>query len=540
MSAPKIFRNSRLTSGAAPARTALVLFAAMLLAAAGCAAPPVPPTPTPVPLGTATATVTQFIFPPTFTPAPTGLPTGTPTPGPSRTPFPTETLGPTLPASPTPLVQVLTASDEDQPFATSRLLFLDGNQPRIWSPGAAALIPVAEDLFEGAFDRISFSRGGAYIAASSVEPTGIVVAVYNRFTEEIVRSIRPEEESLFDLAISPNGLWLAFITSSELAVVQPTVTPTPSGTITATEAPAGTPAGTPTTTPTPTATPQTGSVFERRIYLVDLLEDNSPRFVAECTLNCTGITWTPESDYFVWGQADGLWGAGTGLDVGVTRLLEPFVSGIAGASQTTDSYLPRSISPTGRYILVRKGIRTGTVLAVLDRSTAVLENLPGTGSYTGKGIGATWLTGDALFIARPGILSLELLPAGEIWGLAPGEGGSMFVKLGEFPLPGGTDARPDAPVELPDGRIGFSLVNLRDGNDASVNGLYILDPATGVLERVNYLPLLLVDELVWLPDLTGALVISESRLLFVPAGFGPVYSMRLLLGTNACCFRWIP
>jgi hypothetical protein len=188
---------------------------------------------------------------------------------------------------------------------------------------------------------------------------------------------------------------------------------------------------------------------------------------------------------------------------------------------------------------VRNGIRTGTVLSVLDRATDTLENLPGTGSYTGVGTGMTWLSDDTLFIARPGIASLGLLPAGELWGL-PGTGDSLFVKLAEFPFPGSVDVRPGAPVELPDGRIGFSLVNLRDGNDAAVNGLYVLDPDSGELVRINYLPLVLVNELVWLPDLSGALVLSESRLLFVPAGFGPVYSMRLLLGTDACCFRWIP
>jgi hypothetical protein len=512
-----------------------LLCAILCLCLAACTPPTVVPTPTPAPQRSPTATVTQFIFPPTFTPTEAGPPTLTNTPGPSRTPVPTETLGPTLPPSPTPLVEILTASAADGPFVTSRLLFLDDFLPRIWDPGTGGILSVGPGILPENFDRISLSRGGAYIAVSSPGAAGPVIVIYNRFTEEIVRSIPAEGESLFDLAISPNGLWLAYITSTELQAVQPTATPLPSGTPTATPE-AGT---TPTGTPIPTATPSSGSVLEREIYFIDLIEAGGPRFVGDCTLNCTGITWSPGSDLFVWGQANGLWGVVPGPAGDPELLLEPFVSGISGGVQTTDSYLPGSISPSSRFVLVRKGIRTGTVLSVLDRTTGTLENVPGTGAYTGVGTGLTWLSDDSLFIARPGIAGLGLLPAGELWGL-PGTGGSLFVKLAEFPFPGSVDARPDAPVELPDGRIGFSLVNLRDGNDAAVNGLYILDPVSGELERVNYLPLVLVDELLWLPDLSGALVLSESRLLFVPVGFGPVYSMRLLLGTDACCFRWIP
>jgi hypothetical protein len=265
-----------------------------------------------------------------------------------------------------------------------------------------------------------------------------------------------------------------------------------------------------------------------------------PEVVDTCAMPCTGITWSPLSDYIVWGQADGLWGASTGSPEEPELLQEPFVAGVSGSGQTTGSYLPLKFSFSGRYVLVRKGIPAGTVLSVVDRSTGRLENLPGTGAYTGDGTGVAWLTGDALFIARPGIAGLDLLPAGESWGLTPGDPDTLFENLAVFPLPGDSNSRPAAPVQVSDGRVGFSLVNLRDGNDSEVNGLYLLDPGTGTLERVNVLPLVLVDELIWLPDLSGALVLSKSRLLFVPSGFGPVYSMRLLLGTGACCFRWIP
>lgn len=514
-------------------KTGLWVPALFWLAIAGCVPTSALPTQTPGPVIPPSVTATQFVFPPTYTPTLPGTPTETATPGPSRTPFPTSTLGPTLAALPTPLVEVLTASDADQPAASSRLLFLDEFGPQVWDPETGEILAVGVGILPESAALISLSRGGAYIAASTIGASGPVIVVYNRFTEEIIRTIQADGESIFDLSISPSGLLLAYISSSQAAVPEPTNTPVPSGTPT----PEGGATPTATASPSPTATPP-GSPLDRKIFLVDLLEAALPVYLADCKLHCTGITWSPGSDFFVWGQADGLWSAAPGSAADL--VLEPFISGISGGAQTTDSYLPMSISPSGRYVLVRKGIRTGTILSVVDRQTGLDENLPGTGAYTGDAAGLAWLSGDSIFIARPGIAALDLLPAGEVWGLAPGSGESMFVKLAEFPFPGGADTRPSAPVELEDGRIGISLVNVRDGNDAAVNGLYVLDPATGELERVNYLPLILVDELVWLPDLSGALVLSESRLLFVPAGFGPVYSMRLLLGTDSCCFRWIP
>jgi hypothetical protein len=492
------------------------------------------PAPTPVPAGTPTATATRFVFPPTFTPMPTGEPTRTGTPGPSRTPVPTVTLGPTLEPSPTPLVEILTASGADQPFAAARLLFVDDGRALVWDPASGEIFSAGE--LPQNLEQISLSAGGSYIAGAYQVEGRMVVIVFNRVTGEPVRTIELESDDLFDLALSPNGLHLALITVDEIPLEEPTATPEPSGTPTATPEPQDTPTVTPTATPTESA----GLQVDRQIYLVDLSGGGPPETVAGCEDLCTGVVWSPLSDFVAWGQADGLWGASTASPDAPERLLEPFVAGVSGGVQTTGSYLPLEFSPSGRYILIRKGILSGSVLAVVDRTTGRSENLPGSGAYTGDGTGLTWLTGDALFIARPGIAGLDILPAGEIWGLSPGDPESLFVRLAEFPLPGDTGARPSAPIELPDGRIGLSLVNLRDGNDSQVNGLYLLDPATGELERVNYLPLVLVDELIWLPDLSGALVVSRSRLLYVPSGFGPVYSMRLLLGTGACCFRWIP
>lgn len=516
-----------------PVRSALL--ALLWTSLAGCI-PAQTETATPVSISSPAATVTPFLFPSTFTPGPTGQPTGTHTPGPSRTPVPTVTLGPTLEPSPTPLVEILTATSGDSPLVSARLLFVAGGQVRIWDSGTGEILPVGSEALPGDFDRISLSTGGSYFAGTFRAENRIFITVYNRITGEIVRMIEPDGDELFDLALSPNGLRLAFITSVEVIPPQPTATPQATGTGTATPETGETP--TPTASPVPAES--NGSKATRSIFLVDLTGSAPPEFMGVCDGLCTRITWAPGSDFIIWGQSDGLWGVAAAASAEPELLLEPFVEGVSAGLQTTGSFLPISVSPSGRFILVRKGITTGSILAVLDRNSGRSENLPGTGVYTGDGTALTWLPGDALLIARPGIVGLDILPAAEIWALTPGNPDSLFAISAEFILSANHDVRPGAPVALPDGRIGLSLVNLRDGNDADVNGLYLLDPNSGALERVNFLPLVLVEELVWLPDLSGAIVFSDSRLLFVPAGFGPVYSMRLLLGTGACCFKWIP
>jgi hypothetical protein len=428
------------------------------------------------------------------------------------------------------------ASSDDQPFASARLLFIEDGQARIWDPVSAEISSGGVDTVPGDLEHVSLSTGGSYISGLTLVDGVPVVVVFNRVSGDLVRTFELDGAGLYDLALSPNGLSLAYITSEGIPTQTPTTPPQQSGT--PTETPEPTDGATPTPTSTPTGAPQSSVVLT--VNLLDLNGTGPPEVVDTCAMPCTGITWSPLSDYIVWGQADGLWGASTGSPEEPELLQEPFVAGVSGSGQTTGSYLPLKFSLSGRYVLVRKGIPAGTVLSVVDRSTGRLENLPGTGAYTGDGTGVAWLTGDALFIARPGIAGLDLLPAGEIWGLTPGDPDTLFENLAVFPLPGDSNSRPAAPVQVSDGRVGFSLVNLRDGNDSEVNGLYLLDPGTGTLERVNFLPLVLVDELIWLPDLSGALVLSQSRLLFVPSGFGPVYSMRLLLGTGACCFRWIP
>ena len=151
----------------------------------------------------------------------------------------------------------------------------------------------------------------------------------------------------------------------------------------------------------------------------------------------------------------------------------------------------------------------------------------------------TWIPGDVLVIARPGVERLGLLPGIELWSIVQG-GESLFSRFGEYPLEGDFNTAPAAPVSLGDGRLGFTLHNFRAANDPATNGLFLLDLASGIVLQANYLPLMQVNEVHWLQDGSGALVISESRLLFVPAAFSQIYSLSSLLGTDVCCFKWLP
>ena len=70
--------------------------------------------------------------------------------------------------------------------------------------------------------------------------------------------------------------------------------------------------------------------------------------------------------------------------------------------------------------------------------------------------------------------------------------------------------------------------------------MFILETASGISIQVNYLPIVQADFVRWLPDGSGVLIQTSSRLLYVPSGFGQIYSMNSFLGSRLCCFEWLP
>ncbi len=493
----------------------------------------------PASTGGSLASPTPFVFPPTFTPTVAGPPTTTSTPRPSQTPISTLTPGPTLAPSATPLVDIVFASDADQPSISRDLLYFSEGEVRIWDRSTGERNPIGDGLSGETFEGFSSAADGAEIALwRMIAPDTAEITLYSRSAGSVIGTLQIPAGGLLDMKISPDGNWLAYIATEYIPrpTDVPTHTPAPTFTPTTVGFIHPTPTATPTFTPTPVfEVPTSGSVF-----LVRVNSPTNPTLIGECGNHCSGLDWGPLAANFVWGDASGLWEVRPGDAVPAPRqVLEPFLSGVSGSVQTRDSYLPVDWSPSGRFLLVRKGLRQGVIFAVADMVSGRVENLPGTGVYAGPSAGYTWLAGDLFFIARPGVEAQSLLPAGEIWGLDPGAGESIFLPSGSFPFPGDVHTVPSSPQQLPDGRIGFSLVNFRDQNDVETNGIYLLDPVSAVVSKVNVLPFARVEAMEWLPDGSGVVVETASRILFVPPDTARLYSLSAFLGRGSCCFVWV-
>jgi hypothetical protein len=486
------------------------------------------------------SSATPFVFPPTFTPVPAESDTNTPTPRPSRTPLPTATSAPTIQPSPTPLFDIRQATINDQPIITSSLLYFDNGEVRLWDNVTNENRPLDEETLPSDLQGFATSDGGVLIGVASKVDAEVETYIYNRFSEEIISSTSIEADSLVDLSLSPDGSFLV------ISLVEGSETMEGAGEIGVLETPEVTSTETtvgPTPVPSPTATPAAGDDGtdpEHMIYFWDT--QGEPELIGRCNGICTSFLWEPLNRFVVWGDDDGLWRLVTS-ETSISDpeiVLEPFLVAVSASGEKTGSYLPLSISSSGRYVVVRKGIRTGSVLAVVDLEEQIIESLPGTGEYSGGQTGFTWLFGDLLTIARPGVARLEILPAVEVWRVSEEIDGSMFDLFGRYLVSEDYNVITDAPYQLQDGRVGFLVNNFRNPADSSANGVYILDITTGLFEQVNYLPIVQVEQIAWSLDGAGVLIQSASRTLYVPNGYGQIYSVGGLLGRNSCCHQWLP
>ncbi len=482
-------------------------------------------------------TLTQFIFPPTYTPGPSATPTLTPAPRGTRTPVPTATEAPTLAPSATPLYEVIQADTSNLPAIPSNLLYASGGEVRLWEFTTLTVRPLDAEL-PSDFVRVSISNAGLYVAGAQKTEAGLHILIFNRLAGMPVYEVDVKAGELLDLAISPNGAGLVVLIKEggeedgreeNLSTPEMTASPVDPRVVT--------PAPTATRTQTPERT-----IPKTILYFVDLLNSRPPVEVDQCAETCTPVLWLPSSNAFVWGDDEGLQVAEvTGASSPVPEIAaEPYLISVSARAQQTGSYLPLSVSPSGRYVIARKGIYTGSVLAVVDLISGRVESLPGTGAYTGASTGVTWHAGDLVVIARPGIARLELAPAIEIWAIDPNADETMYQLFGLHEISANYDLVPNSPAQLQDGRIGFSLSNFREPDDPQGNGLYVLDQSTGQIVQVNYLPRVTIEAVLWAPDGSSALLQTASRVLYISAGFGQIYSIGPFLGRQGCCYIWVP
>jgi hypothetical protein len=197
-----------------------------------------------------------------------------------------------------------------------------------------------------------------------------------------------------------------------------------------------------------------------------------------------------------------------------------------------------SFSPSGRYLLLSKGPIPDTIPTVFDIPSGRAADIPGSFLYTDPGLSVVWTADDKLAVARAG-LAEEGRPGIEIWQVAP-ETESLLVREGISYVGNAASQAPFGLARLFDGDVRFGLLAFSTTTFTRGNGIYRFNPLGSPLEQLNDLPFIRVEQVLWVPDGTGVLMLTANKVYYIPTNGGFIYEMDAFLGASACCFAWAP
>ncbi len=481
----------------------LLVTAVLWLALSSCSAGPtaIPGLASEIPLQTATSTEKA----PTATePAPgvtmQASPTVSQTPLPTWTPHPTLTPLPTLGPTATSFPPVVPASESDQPAALFDLIYLQRGVLRTWDSESGQIL----DLMAGGesdepvrdVQSYSISSDAARLGLIVRRPgsTGFEVQVYQRPSGENLLAMPITAAEVLDAALSPDGQWYAYIASS------------PGGDL---------------------------------INLLPVADPAGAFQAGVCGSDCAGLLWSPGGSLLIWSDASGVWQIEPAL--GATRppvkLAEPYVQIVSGEGNQFAAYRPLSWSPAASFLLLARGNAPDSPRLILVRDTGQIEQLPGPLLYVDPGLSIAWSPDQSLRVLRSRLSQAEPGAFIETWQVQPG--GQPLLNLIDSTLVSDDSAdAPFGPLVLEAETTLFAMLNFRTPGYAEQDGTYIL--RSGTLTKLNDLPFLSVEAVLWAPDGSASLILTRHRSLFVPSNGEPIYDLRPFLGANACCFRWVP
>jgi hypothetical protein len=356
------------------------------------------------------------------------------------------------------------------------------------------MVEGANDLF-GRIQSYSISEDASILGFIQVGKSGnLELVLFNLLENDVLWILPLGSQEILEFSISPDGRWIAYITSEQL-------------------------------------------------ILVPSEESELAITVGNCSPDCSGILWAKDSQTFVWGDQDGLWVAEPELGEPTIPelILDPyFVSLSAGGENVFGTYFPISWSPSGRYLILSKGGFKESPRVVFDIQSGRVEEIPGPFLYVDIDLSLTWLENDVLMIARASLLgqdnrntSIEILRIDS-------DSETMFVRENTFEVGSNPADAPFAPIQIGNGQIFFAMLNFSSPNYIVTNGIYLLDPISGISQKLNDLPFGRVRGVTWVPDGSALLMFTERKAYFVPADGSQIFDVRFFLGPGACCLYWFP
>lgn len=289
----------------------------------------------------------------------------------------------------------------------------------------------------------------------------------------------------------------------------------------------------------------------------------------EYARGCMGFLWALDSRTVAWKDGRGVW---------VTEL------GKTARQLTNDEIvmpneMPRGVwnlvawSPQGRYLLGRVAYYEGSGWGVLDTQTARAMSVPDSFEYPRPNARITWMRDGRLVATKDRRLEKFV----EVWRVR-GDGDNLLVRETQVQLNVSHINFPTAPTQLPNGQIGFALLNASASEHAE-RGLYTLNLKDNIVRKVAALPparglkdalnpdLLEEANVFWSSDGTGAIftgfdtIVTEVvkgcsncdgskatptvrqsvvvRSLYVPFNGEALFDLTPILGSDVCCFTWL-
>jgi Tol biopolymer transport system component len=407
--------------------------------------------------------------------------------------------------------EVPTTTVTSIPHFSSDLLFLSEHRLGRWNDVSNELTLVAANV-------ISFasSKNGNKIAL--LRSRDLANQNGNLFNLDVMdletnrtSTILPDIQEIFQLAISPDGQWIAY-TSQERG----------------------------------------GSIF-----LLSTEEGASPQKLGNCsqsdhTMDCdNGPLWALDSRSLAWSDEQGVWVYT--LDNDETVLAIPGkldVSDPKGElSHVQVSFSQMSWSPQGRYLTAMVSPNGSDVhwQAILDALTGRAGEVPDTYTQALTSSVLNWLPDGVLCQIRSSDHQHNQGPAARLWRVLPTRD-NLLLELNSFPLqsndfPSVANNLPnlnDVPAwleSIDDRLISFALFL---PEQAQPGVLFTMELKYGAVEKINELP----DDtqmILWAPDHVGTLVHSqEGNIIFIPRDGSAPKNLSSSLGSDAKDFRWLP
>jgi hypothetical protein len=335
------------------------------------------------------------------------------------------------------------------------------------------------------------------------------------FSSKQTRHLIEGTPGLLDLALSPDGAWLAYQYS---------------------------PDGKPV------------------ISLLSLSEPTTPIILEHCEMSqsesCTPVSWSPDSRNLSWGDQRGLWVTSAGK--GSASLLHTSAVDVPDPQGKTSQIVARFASPewspTGRFVLVQviPAQSEASWHAVIDILTGKLAQVLDSYKLSPGQVSVSWLPNGRLAVARSSDPERKKPATIQVWDVFA-TNPDLLVSIGQYKFPSSslsTEATSSTISDLATNTLQLDWIQQSNPGHLLFGAIQVDNPAQAglydlnlMMNSVTQLTQLTADvqEVRWAPDGSGILIVaSDGKALFISADGKETFNLELATSSTLTGFVWLP